>query len=347
MSDVNLSLKGTAGQHARYVPRDANGLEELIRGQFPLVFGDAELVPTEKFLLAYKDVADYVAKSAEPPFKSETHKQQATLAVAAIGLIAIILFKVGEVKIGDAKVFVDETVLVWYGVVLAVMLVVFWLRAFLDFARAKLGMERDSDKLNVLSDAVQLSFVRKNIQYYYWLKLFDGIGAHYDAYQQAQAQSGTAAPSSHIPMQVVELDLPALKKIDELKEEIASHDEFVNSMLREIAVDVERFGNRVLEVDDADAGKAGKGAQSWSRYATLDGLFNKLLAPWFDARNALSSVSLSAALDKATMRESKMLDAQIALLKKALRIRRLYAFTELVLPTILAIGAIAYVCYTR
>ena len=322
-------------------------LAQSIRNQFPLIFGDRDLVSSADFYEAYNAVAEYTVKSSEPALKSESHKQQWSLAGASIGLIALILFKVGELKIGDVKVAVDSKVLVWYAVFLSILLATFLLRASLDLKRAALARNKDSNKLDLLKDLVQTAFVKRNLQQFFWLELFHQIGLRYETYSKAQVTDPNDAPHERIDMRILKMDIAGLKKLEEFSAEIVSHEEFVEDMVRQLDSDAQRFLNRVLEYDNPVMSKSTlQESGSWGRFSSVTQYFDTYLKAWLDARDALSSVSLDVSLDKRAMRETVMLDAQLALLRKARNITRLYTFTEIALPTLLALSALGYVVFT-
>lgn len=81
-----------------------------VKAEFPLVFGAKDLVSSDDFYQAYNAVAEHSIRATDPPLKSVTHKHQWTLMGAAIGLIALVLFKVGKIKVADAVINVDRQV---------------------------------------------------------------------------------------------------------------------------------------------------------------------------------------------------------------------------------------------
>lgn len=322
-------------------------LAESIRAQFPLVFGDKGLISAAEFYDVYNAVADYSIKNAEPSLKPETLKHQWTLAGTSIGLVALILFKVGKVKVGEATVTVDSNVLIWFGIFLATLLVVFLLRAFLDVKRAGLARKKDSEKLYSLSNLVQMAWLKYDVQHYFWQELFHQIGQRYEPYRRARSSKADDAPFEHIDIRSIRLDLDAFRKHKEFAEEIKLHEAFIRTLIQELDSDVERFESGVLEYDNSvRITPSEAGEFNWDRFSAITQLFDSHLKSWFEARRGLSGITLNVALEKRFMRERKMFDAQLALLKTAQGIRRMYTFTEIVLPTSLAIVALAYVWLT-
>lgn len=320
---------------------DQAALLGAIRAQFPLIFGDKEMVPASQFYEAYNAVAEHSIRSSEPALKSETHKHQWTLAATSIGLIALILFKVGDIKIGNTTVTVNRNVLIWYGVFLLAMLLSFLLRAMLDLRRAALARNKDSEKLSVLTDLVQMAWARRNIQQYFWMELFYQIGLRYAAYYKARSNTDDEPSLGQIDMRV-KLDIESLRKLEDFREEICAHEEFVNKLVANLDSDLQRFEDKVLEHDHPIISPQSRGHKDWERFSAVTALYDRHLKAWFEARNSLSSATLDAATDKRAMLETKMLDAQLALLQQARTIRRLYAFSEIAVPTILAVGALTY-----
>lgn len=321
-------------------------LVDSIRNQFPLVFGDEDLVSTKDFYAAYNAVADYTVRMSAPALGSETHKQQWSLAGASIFLIAMVLFKVGELKIGEAKVVIDGKVLIGYGVFLGIFLISFILRAGLDLKRASLARNKDSQCLSQLTNDVQAAFVRKNIQLFFWLEIMDEVRVRYQAYDEALSiQPGIrSAPIGR--MRLLDIDISSLKKLDEFADDIASHEEFIKSKIREIEADKNRFLDKVSEYDAPVFSVKHPDAGEYGRFSAVEGFFNAYLKPWFDAIHSLSDIMDGAVRGGHAKRESSMLDAQFALISKAKNISRLYTFAEVVLPTLLAVSALVYVCWT-
>lgn len=322
-------------------------LEASIKAQFPLMFGTKEMVSTADFYQAYNAIAEHSIKAADPALKSETHKHQWTLAGASIGLIALILFKVGKIKIAEALVVIDQQVLIWYAVFVAALLLTFMLRAALDLKRASLARKKDSEKLLTLSELVEMAWARKNIQQYYWLELFHQIGERYAAYHDAAASTSNAEPFEQPDTRVLKLDIASLRKLEEFGSQIELHESFVASLLKDLDRDVERFKDEVMEYDSPPRQNATlAGGSRWARYKKVQELFDQNLKRWFDARNSMADAALDAAIDKRSKRESQMLDAQLQLLRQAQSIRRLYAFLEIALPAALALTSVVYAIRT-
>ena len=327
--------------------RDAKPLEQSIRREFPLLFGGDDLVPSAQFFEAYNAVADYSIRTAEPAFKPETHKLQWTLLTSSLGLLALILFKIGSIRIGDASVSVNRDVLTWYGGFLLALMLSFILRALLDFSRAELARRKDADKLTQLGCLVDAAYLKRRIQHYFWIGLFNQMGERYDAYGKiAQSQPILDLPHTEIPN--YELDIEALKEIEEYSAQIESHDAFVKALIASLDADLGRFENRLGEFDERIR-RARQNDDPYAlemlelkRFPNSRALFDQYLKPWFDVRGKLASDMLDTVLDVRATREWRMLEAQLGLQRKARGIRRLYAFTEIALPLGLAIAALAY-----
>lgn len=133
-------------------------LTKALRAEFPLVFGAKDLVSAPDFYQAYNAVAEHSIRATDPPLKSETHKHQWTLMGVAIGLIALVLFKVRKIKVAEAVIDVDPQVLIWYAVFVSALLFTYLLRAAADFKRAGLARKKDAEKLSTLGGLVEMAF---------------------------------------------------------------------------------------------------------------------------------------------------------------------------------------------
>lgn len=316
-------------------------LTKALKAEFPLLFDAKELVSAPDFYQAYNEVAEHSIRATDPPLKPETHKHQWTLMGFAIGLIALVLFKVGEIKVAEALIDVDCHVLMWYSVFVSALLLTYLLRVAADFKRAKLARQKDSEKLTALSDLVEMALAVRSIQQYYWLELFHQIGERYAVYLHARSFAGNAASAQNIDIRVFNLDIEALKKASEFRSQIEGHEIFIKSLIAALDKDVERFKDKV-EIFNRKAQAAEAEVSDWGRYSHIRDLFERYLKPWFDLRNSLTDVQLDVVFNKRAMRESLMLDAQLAVLKQARNIRRMYAISEVVLPCTLALASIIY-----
>lgn len=323
-----------------------HSIEEIIKSvktEFPLIFGAKDLVSTADFYNGYNVVAEHSIRATNPPLKSETHKHQWTLMGAAIGLIALVLFKVGKIKIAEAVINVDRQVVTWYAVFVSALLLTFLLRAALDLKRASLTLKKDSEKLTALSDTVEMAFAVRNIQHYYWLELFHQIGERYTVYLDATASAPEAIKALNVDMRIINLDIKTLKEVSEFHSQIEGHEAFITSLVKDLDKDVARFKDKVDAYNHSLKNEAlDVRVSDWKHFSHIEELFDRHLKPWFDAREALTDAVLDAVLDKGAMRESQMLDAQLKLLRKAKIIRRMYSLSEILLPSILALASVIY-----
>lgn len=324
----------------------ATAIEESVREQFPLLLGKKEMVTKTEFQEAFNAVAEQGMKWAEPALQSETHKHQWTLVGASVALFVIVLFNVGKIKVGEATIDVDRQVLLWYSAFLMALLLTYLIRAGLDLKRAALAREKDAEKLSVLSDMIEVAWLRRNIEHYFWLELFHQIGARYGVYHRARSPRDSE-PFEHIDMRILKLDLAALQKDDVLAPEIAAHEDFVSRLIQAMDVDVERFSDKLLEYEDTISTSAHSKLHSdHDRFTKVGELFERYLQPWFDARTKLTDEQAEKILEKGATREERMLEAQLSLLTRAKRIQGAYAMTEIALPSLLAAGAVVYAVST-
>ncbi|URI11985.1 hypothetical protein MW290_32170 (plasmid) [Aquincola tertiaricarbonis] len=319
-------------------------VESIVRLQFPLLFGEKELVTNTEFELAFNAIAEQGIKWAEPALKPETHKHQWTLVGTSIALYALVLFNVRKVQIGTASISVDRQVIIWYSVFAFALLLTFLLRASLDLKRAALAREKDSEKLEGLNNLVQAAWIRRNIEYHFFLELNSKIQGIYGVYDEAR---GLAIESKDYNINALNLDIEGLKKIPDYSKEIAAHEEFLAKMIKKVEKDCERFKNQLLEYESKISTRANATSNpEYDRWTKGRELFDSHLKPWFDAQNRLLNEHI-AVLEGASMtREGIMLDAQKSVLTRARRIQHAYAFTEIALPSVLACGSVIYATST-
>lgn len=318
---------------------DAGALEQSVRQQFPLLFGDQAVVSTEEFRACHNAVARWAVAAAQPALHAETYKQQWLLASASIGLFALVFFKVGEVRIGDVQVAVDAAVLIWYGVFLALLLASFLLRARLDWRRAMLARKVDADWLYRLQELVREADTRRTQQLHQWLELSHQIGMRYAAYDEALQRPSEPG----VDLRVVTMDIAAMRHDPRWREELAAHERFIAALLRRLDSDVERFKRRVAAHDEATRRHGGTTQRRFEQVSTL---FEQQLGPWFAMNKAISDLLARHATERRDPPELAMLQSQEALLKKTRSIGRQYLLTEIVLPALLALSALGYALWT-
>ncbi len=74
-------------------------LENSIKEQFPSIFLNNNLVSENDFSRIYNEVTEYLVKITDSPLKPETYKYQTMLLSASTGIIALVLFHIGQIKI--------------------------------------------------------------------------------------------------------------------------------------------------------------------------------------------------------------------------------------------------------
>jgi hypothetical protein len=332
--------------------RDVTQLCSRVREQFPLAFGQREGVSLGEFHEAYNALAEKAIEAAAPSLLAETHKVQWALVAASLGLISLVLFKIGKIKIGDSVVDVDRQVFVWYAVFVIALLIAFAFRARLDLQRASLAQAKNQERNNRIRTLVVGVWNTRTLEQNGLFELFDQIGRRYTQYKRIHSKKSAEDFPEEAASPSLPLNMDAARKDPEIAAQISAQEEFIANLLDELDRDLQSFKAAVEALDAVpdkerdpldeviDPQALGR---ALARGRKLDELYDKLLEPWFSARSKLSSEFLGAAMDKRTERERLMLESQLNLMRKTLHIRRLYVWCEISPPVALALIVVFYV----
>jgi hypothetical protein len=93
-------------------------IEQSIRNQLPIIFGEKDSVDRDAFLQKYNALVDYAAAVSAPFLGSETIRYQSMLLYVSLLFLAVRLFRIGQIKIGESPVPVDRNLLVIYALLI-------------------------------------------------------------------------------------------------------------------------------------------------------------------------------------------------------------------------------------
>jgi hypothetical protein len=323
-------------------------IEQSIRANCPIIFGDSDAVDTKAFKQKYDDLVDSAVTASAPFLGAETVRYQSMLLYFSLLLLAVSLFQIGQVKIGESVVSVDRRLLVIYTLFIGAIILTFLTKVYVDYQRARFLLHKNDQVSLELREMVSVGVLKKRIQYHFWLEIFDAIGRAYQTYDDAlSAALGTASEFKPIPMQMVPLDRVSLSKSPELKEEI----ENLNSYLAVLGAELTRDENRVREEADRIVSTMRSqlkddpvGLYTHQACEAIRAVNGQTLQIWLDARNHLTDQVLDGVV-RNDPPELIQLNAMLAVLKRRLKTRRIYTGLEVVTPVAFAIFATLYVYF--
>ena len=321
-------------------------IEQSIRDNLPIIFARSESVDRRAFLEKYNALVDYATTVSQPFLTAETTRYQSILLYVSLIFVSVSLFQIGNVKIGESLVSVNRRFLVIYTIFIAAITLIFLLKVHLDSERARLVRSRNAESYNELDQLLSIGRLKKSIQEYFWLEVFDVIGRAYKAYDDAQSEAQNSSPNfKFVSMQVMNLDREALCRDSELATEIAAQEKHLAALTTELAEDETRFMDKAKTIlsarsqpqDDLDM-------QLPSDYDRIREAYDQCLGNWFDARNALNKEHASLKRKEMTDDpELHKLKAMSTVLEGIANIRGRYAKLEVSAPVVFAFGAILYV----
>jgi hypothetical protein len=327
--------------------RTKEQIGQLIRNHLPMVFGDQDSVNRDKFREKYDALVDYAASVSAPFLGAETVRYQSMLLYVSLLFLSISLFRIGKVKIGEALISVDRKLLVIYVVFIAAIALIFLVKAYVDYQRARFVRERNDDASSELRNLITVGLARKHIQEYFWLEIYDAIGRCYGLYDDAARAALNQPPEfKHISMQAFNVDRAALGKNPETKAELDRQDAHLAALIQELGEDENRFREQAETILAAARAQPEDPLRIRTHRPVeeLRAAYNQTLGKWIDARNRLNDQHLDFALERmGRAPEVVRLEAMVGVLKRIRTIRQIYAVLEIGAPVAFAIFAIAYV----
>jgi hypothetical protein len=320
-------------------------IEQSIRSNLSLIFGDSEAVEYGAFRQKYNALVDYAAAVTAPFLGAETIRYQTMLLYLSLLFLSISLFKIGNVKIGDTVVSVDSKLIVVYSVLILIVIAIFLVKAYVDYQRAHFVREKNQEVITELREMMSVGLLRKHIQEYFWLEIFDAIGRSYKAYDDAwRAATGSPAEFKLMSMQALTLDRARLAKIPETRADIERLDAYLAELTAQIANDEKHF--RFASDSALKAPQSSDPFEDFSLPSSIkiSDAFDQHLRKWFKVRNSLTDKHMDFVFEKAGKDHERVrLNAMVEVLQKIEPIRRIYVTLEIVAPVLFSIFCILYV----
>ena len=322
-------------------------IEQSIRNNLPIIFGDIDSVDRDAFRQKYDALVDYAATVSAPFLGAETIRYQSMLLYVSLLFLSVSLFRIGKIKIGESLVSVDAKLLVIYALFIGAITVVFLTKAYVDYQRARFVRARNDQARLELRELMTVGLLRKHIQEYFWLEMFDAIGRSYKAYDDAARATLNKPPEfKHISMQALSLDRTALSKNSDTKAEIARQDAYLATLVAELTDDENPFRKEAEAILSSARAQPEDPLMAYSArsYEEIRAAYDQTLGKWLDARNHLTDEHLDIVMENMGKGpEVHRLEAMVHVLKRMGSIRRIYAALEIVTPVAFAIFAILYV----
>jgi hypothetical protein len=322
-------------------------IERSITSNLSLIFGESETVDYSAFRQKYNALVDYAAAVTAPFLGPETIRYQSMLLYLSALFISISLFRIPGLKIGDSVVSVDRKLLVVYAIFILTVIAIFLIKAYVDYQRAHFVRAKNEEVQLELRELMSVGLLRKHIQEYFWLEIFDTIGRSYKIYDDT-ARASLNRPSEFTPtsMQSLRIDRASLSKIPETKAEVERLDAYLTGLVAELAEDEKRFREASeLILSSAQSQSDDPILSFFDRpYEKIRAAFDQYLAKWFNARSVLTDKHGDLVMETmAKNPENARLEAMAHVLERIGNIRRVYAALEIVAPVLFAIFSILYV----
>lgn len=326
------------------MPQDPSDIERRIRTQFPISFGDADAVDDKIFQAALNDATEYALAATGPYLGAEAIRYQSMLLYISLIFISLKIFAIGDFKWVDHPISVDGKFLWLYASFMAAVALIFLIKCYVDDQRNRLLRAKNSHLLPELKHLLDIATLRIQIENYFWIQVFDTIGATYKYFSDATARALEQEPNfRHIPMaDNIHIELDQLRGLPELVEEITRHELRLSSLKSDLQRDVARFSGK-LEKVFADAAIDGEEERQNNRFHDITAAFDNTLKPWFEARNKLTSMRLKRVIDDlSNSPHHGRYKILLSLYKRISNIRRVYVAIEIVAPMLLACLAVFY-----
>jgi hypothetical protein len=322
-------------------------IEQSITINLSLIFGESEAVDYSAFRQKYNALVDYAATVTAPFLGAETIRYQSMLLYLSALFISISLFRIGGVKIGDSVVSVDHKLLVVYAIFILTVIVIFLTKAYVDFQRARFVRAKNEEVQTELRELMSVGLLRKHIQEYFWLEIFDMIGRSYKVYDDtSRAALNRPLEFTHTSMQALTIDRTGLSKIPETKADIERLDAYLIWLAAELAEDEKRFREAAELILSSAQSQSDDPILAFfdTPYEKIHAAFNQYLAKWFKARNVLTDKHMDVVFETMSKNpENVRLEAMVHVLERIGNIRRVYAALEIVAPVLFAIFSLLYV----
>lgn len=322
-------------------------IKSSLREGLSIVLGRVNSLDRAEFTKRFQLLVDAAAARSAPVLGAETVRYQGILLYASLILVSVALFAIRTIKIGDAAISVDRHVLLFYAVFIAMIAIVFAVKAVVDYKRASFFTGITSvAAMGQAQHLVQVALLKQHIQNYYFFEFVDAVAKAYHRYSNADAKltgrKETDPPSS---MNALLLDRVAFGRDPELAAELDRQERLHGPLNAELAADVGQFDQAALVIASSSGAETDDEHQPYEERprGKLQKAFVEWLRPWLDARNQIGDEHTDAVLANGDdSPELKRLKAINSVLKQPTRIQRVYVVLEIIAPLVFALAAIVY-----
>lgn len=323
------------------MPRDPSELEGLISHAFPITFGYAQEVDEDDYIAKRNAVTDYATAVTGPFLSTETVRYQSMLLYLSFIYLSIKLFNLGHFKLSGDSIIIDKHFLILCAILMVMITTLFLFKSYVDYLRTRFVREKNDHVISDLTKLISIGQLRGRIQFYFWQRLFYGIGEKYKSVIAAHAKALDEEPDIEDRQldSSYDIDLDSLREIPELLEEIKLREGFLTSFIAEVTHDEGRFRDKVDTIFFKFRPCADLVFQQDNRWNQVQEVYKECLAPWFDARNKLANRVIDEKGGSLPLHRSKAL---VSALKRVRRIRVAYSIMEVVMPVLFTAIAILY-----
>src|ERR1700722_10568087 len=147
-------------------------IKQSIRNDLAILFGESEPTDLRVFREKYNRLVEYATAVSAPFLGPETIRYQSMLLYVSVLFLSISLFKLGGIKVFDTVLSVDHKLLVAYEVFIGMVIVIFLVKAYVDYLRARFTRSRNAGVGSELAALMSAGLVKRHIQHYFWLEIF-------------------------------------------------------------------------------------------------------------------------------------------------------------------------------
>jgi hypothetical protein len=324
------------------MPHSQAEIERKIMTALPVIFGKADSVDRDTYLAREAAVIDYGIAVSAPILSDETTRYQGMLLYGALLLIVLKAIGAPEFQWADLKIALDARTgyfLLAFEFAIGVM---FLSKARLDYRRHEFVREKGAYCIVAMNQFQAVGQLRRRLQNFFWLEIFDLIGAHYINYSNTLNRLlGGPGDQESLKCNCLLIDVDALRE-SELAPDITAYEALLEWVRVEVGlaeVAVQR------EAEPATPGKdAGDfDAAAHRQYDKMCASYAVHLEPWLAARNRLTDAHLDEAIDSFDASpEGSRAEQLLKMLKRIVGVRSAYRSIEIIIPIAFALAAMAY-----
>jgi hypothetical protein len=320
-------------------------IEQSIRDNLPIIFGDRDAVDLATYRQKRDDLFSYGTAVSAPFLGTETIRYQSILLYSSLLYLSVNLFQLGQIKIFDTSVSVDSRLFTSYFLFIVAIIGMFLAKASLDFRRAELPKKQYEASPSEMTELLRIGLLRKHIQEYFWLEIYDAIGRSFGTYYNA-ARAALDQPEDfkHTAIQALSIDRKEASKRLETRAELKAQESNLVVLLARLSEDENQFRAKaeIILTGAPERLKDPRLVFPTSPAEEVMAVYEQTLRKWLEARNHLNDEHFDIVMNdwsKTLFQTEELID----ILARMTNIRRYYALFEILLPVLFAIFAILYV----